>query len=151
MKNDLWFGIAFWTVAALVGAVAFPDLLAPIASAWTLIVLGRFMFELEDTAHGLAQQSSVFEDALREHRRTIVRPPDLVRLESGLGWGVYEPREFDHHVRPLLRQLIDHRSRGATIDPELEALAGPAFAEDLYGEKIVTSDLDRMTRKIERL
>ena len=151
MKNDLWFGIALWSVAALVGAVAFPDLLAPIASAWTLIVLGRLMFELEDTAHGLAQHRSDFEDALRERRRTIVRPPDLVRLESSLGWGLYEPREFDHHVRPLLRQLIEHRARGAAVEPELEALAGPTVAEDLYGEKIVTSDLDRITRKIESL
>jgi hypothetical protein len=151
MKNDLWFGVALWSVAAIVGAIAFPDLLAPIASAWTLIVLGRLMFELEDSAHALTQHRSEFENALRERRRNIVRPPDLVRLESGLGWGVYEPREFDHHVRPLLRQLIDHRSRGATIDPELEALAGTTHAEDLYGEKIVTSDLDRITRKIECL
>jgi hypothetical protein len=151
MKNDLWFGIGLWTVAALAGAIAFPQHLAPVASAWTLIVLGRLMFELEDIAHGLTRGGSEFENALRERSRTVVRPPDLVRLESGLGWGVYEPREFDHHVRPLLRQLIQHRSRGEVLEPELEALSGPSLAEDLYDARIETSDLDRMARKIERL
>lgn len=144
-----------WTVAALVGGVAFPQLLAPIASAWTLIVLGRLMFELEDAAYGLTRRSSAFDDAMRVRAREPARPPDLVRLEGAFGWGSYEPREFDHHVRPVLRLLIEHRTRergqAEELPPELRSLAGPSHAEQIYDRRIETADLDRITREIESL
>jgi hypothetical protein len=155
VKRDVWFGIGLWSAAALMGAIVFPKLLAPIASAWTMIVLGRLLFELEDVAHGLTLRRSEFEEALAVRDREVARPPDLVRLEGVLGWGTYEPREFDHHVRPLLRELIDHRSRRRrlpdTFPAELDALAGRDRAEAIYERSIATADLDRITRSIERL
>jgi hypothetical protein len=155
VRRDVWFALGLWTVAALIGGVAFPQLVGPIASAWTLIVLGRLMFELEDTAYGLTRRSSAFDDALRGQAREPARPPDLVRLEGAFGWGAYEPREFDHHVRPVLRRLIEHRARkrgpGEELPVELRSLAGASSAEDLYRRRIETADLDRITRGIESL
>jgi hypothetical protein len=155
VKRDVWFGIGLWSTAALVGAIVFPELLAPIASAWTMIILGRLLFELEDVAHGLTLRRSEFDEALATQERELARPPDLIRLEGVLGWGTYDPREFDHHVRPLLRELINHRSRrSGSSDPlpaELNALAGRDPAETIYDRSIKTADLDRITRSIERL
>jgi hypothetical protein len=155
VRRDLWFALGLWTVAALVGGFAFPQLLAPIASAWTLIVLGRLMFELEDAAYGLTRRSSAFDEALRVRAPEPVRPPDLVRLEGAFGWGTYEPREFDHHVRPVLQRLIEHRARkrgpGEELPPEIRSLAGSIRAEEIFDRRIETADLDRISRGIDGL
>jgi hypothetical protein len=106
----------------------------------------------------LTRERSEFDNALASTTHRSVRPDDLARCERTFGWKTYTARDFDHHVRPLLRELLEHRvgeagRSGATfqLGPELRALSAGAEAEATYGETVTTDDVERIIRRIEDL
>ncbi len=70
-----------------------------------------------------AKGHSSFDDALRKRVYVPTRPADLVGLERTLGYGIYEPDEFEMRLKPLLQRVHRHvlrQSKGVdpTRDPD---------------------------------
>ncbi len=147
-------------------AMVFPKRASLAAVLWTLIMAAYFLLELNAHGRALLGGSSRFDQVLTVHGREPLIPEDLKRMERGLGWMSYEASYFDFRVRPILRELINHRARQrldidlsknyeralGRIDDELLNLYGNKKAEALYGTRnITTQDLVRMVERIEAI
>jgi hypothetical protein len=152
--------------ASFVAGTVYPAQRELIAAVTIVVLLAACLLALNARVRGLvAPRRSRFEDALRASERRPGRPDDLERCERGLGWRVYSPRDFDHHVRPLLRALILHRVKdrlgidleavetpaAGAVDAELLALAGGEKADALYDRNIDTRDIARVVGRLEAL
>jgi hypothetical protein len=154
-----WIGIGAATCAAVAAAALWPQRSHAIVAAWAIGVLAWGLLRAVGGALVLARGGrSTFEGALASSVDRTARPDDLARCERVFGWKSYPARDFDHHVRPLLKELIEHRigERGRSgpafeLGPELTALMEGAEAEAVYGTSISTEDVDRILERIERL
>lgn len=132
------------SIATVVLAFTFPDRVELIVWAWALLV---FLYAGNAAARRVWSLSdpwkSPFEEAMDVNTPHPERPADLRRLERTIGVRVFEPREFDVRVRPLLREVIEHRRarRSSELSPLLIALAGPQPAEEIFGGDIEISDI----------
>ena len=154
-------GVTVLVSAVAAGAVAtFPGRIALILSLWILALLACGLGALLAGARKLSRGSpSRFEQAVAARHEKAGRPEDLRRSERVCGWRIYEARDFDFHVRPLLKELIAFRleERTGTLDdatpddPELRQLAGPRSAEEIYDRAMTTADLERIIGRIEAL
>ena len=166
MKERALITTIFFTLAAGVLGIVFPDRRHTIMMIWVLALLAYGLLESNARTRVLVRERSRFDRLLEDPEREPLAPEDLKRLERGLGWITYEASYFDFRVRPILRELIHHRVRerlevdleadpsGAVgrVDPELLDLASDRKAAELYGARnIETPDLARMITRIERI
>jgi hypothetical protein len=156
VSGRAWLGASVATGVALGAASLWPGRAHAIVAAWAVGMLAWGLMRAVGAVRSLtADVTSGFDRTLADVRRTAARPEDLARCERILGWKNYQARDFDHHVRPLLRTLIEHRlgARGAraALDPELVAVMGSADAETIYGDNVTTADVERVLESIERL
>jgi hypothetical protein len=166
MNASKMISVLVWTAAAFVLAVVFPAQRGIVAVAWALWLFSFGLIQMRASVRSLMQSpTSPFERVIARVRRTSERPQDLIRCEHAFGWKVYEPRDFDHHVRPLLRELVNDRIRRrygvgpdiapesvrVDLDPLLLALAGNEPAEEIFGHSIRTNDIADVVDRIERL
>jgi hypothetical protein len=94
---------------------------------------------------------SPFEEAMSANAPLPGRPADLRRLERTMGVRVFEPREFDVRVRPMLRELIEHRRARSSSDlsPLLSSLAGPQPADEIFESNIQVPDIASVLDELE--
>lgn len=166
MKERALVTSIFFTVAAVLVAVVFPDRRHEALVLWILALLAYGLLESNAHSRRLVKEGSAFDRLLEDPTEETHVPEDLKRLERGLGWMSYEPSYFDFRVRPILRELIYHRAQerlgldldndpaAATgrLDPELLALLSDKKASELYGRRnLDTPDLARMITRIEQL
>lgn len=153
-------GAILLSAVAVAALTTFPGRAALILALWILALVACGLSASLAIVRGLGKRStSRFEQAVAARHEKAARPEDLRRSERVCGWEIYAPRDFDFHVRPLLKELIVFRledgggsPRDATLnDPELRALAGPRSAEDIYGRAMTTADLERIIGRIETL
>jgi hypothetical protein len=151
-------GAAVATGVSLGALALWPDRSHAIVAAWAVAMLTWGLLKAVGGARPLASRRSEFDQALAIPAHPSERPEDLARCERIFGWKAYPARDFDHHVRPLLKELLEHRvgeaSRsGAVLElgPELQALREGAGAEDTLGAIVTTEDVERIIRGIERL
>jgi hypothetical protein len=160
------FNIGVLTAIAVVLGILFPGQRSIVAVAWTLWTFAYVLTELRaSVARRLLPRISRFDQVIMPTHPMMERPQDLIRCEHAFGWKVYEPRDFDHHVRPLLRELIGDRVRrryGTSleylpesirngIDSELLALAGDVSAAEIYSHSIRTAHIADLVDRIDRL
>ena len=156
----------FFTAAAVLVAIVFPDRRHETLVLWILALLAYGLLEANAHSRRLVEEGSAFERLLEDPVEESHTPEDLKRLERGLGWMSYEPSYFDFRVRPILRELIYHRARARLgvdleerpqdaaerLDPELVGLISEKKAAELYGRRnLQTPDIARMITRIERL
>ena len=154
MKVRLIAGAALSVAAAVAAIIVFPTRVETVVVGWASAVLVWAALECSGAIRRLMPgSSSLFESLLERPRRTLQRPADLEHYERLLAWGRYSPRDFDHHVRPVLAGLLRHRleTSTASLDPELAALLAGTPAEDTYGKGVSTRDLERIMLSIESL
>jgi hypothetical protein len=151
-------GAAVATCASLGALALWPDRSHAIVAAWALAMLTWGLLRAVGGARLLTSGRSEFDKALATPAHRPVRPEDLARCERIFGWKAYPARDFDHHVRPLLRELLEHRvgeaaRSGAVLElgPELRALSEGAGAEASFGAVVATEDVERIIRGIEEL
>jgi len=147
-------GAALSVAAAVAAAIVFPTRVETVVVGWASAVLVWAAIECSGAIGKLMPgSSSLFESLLKRPRRTSQRPADLERCERLLSWRRYSPRDFDHHIRPLLLRLLRHRleTSAALLDPELTALLDGTPATDTYGKGVSTGDLERIVLAIESL
>lgn len=140
------------TIVAGVLALTFPDRVELVVWVWALLAFLYAGVAVGHRVRSLSDPSgSPFEEAMRVNPARPERPADLQRLERTIGVKVFDPREFDVQVRPLLRALIEHRrARGsADLDPYLADLAGTRPAEDVFEGTIGISEITSALDKIE--
>jgi hypothetical protein len=139
-------------IVTVVLALTFPDRVELIVWAWALLV---FLYAGSAAAHRVRSLTdpwkSPFEEAMHVNAPRPERPADLRRLERTMGVRVFEPREFDVRVRPLLREVIEHRRARSSSDlgPLLIALAGPQPAEEIFEGDIEIPDIASALDEIE--
>jgi hypothetical protein len=154
VKVRLLVGAALGFVALAAAMIVFPTRVETVVVGWASAVLVWAAVECSGAIRKLAPGSrSSFESLLVRRGRTFHRPADLERCERLLAWGRYSPRDFDHHVRPVLIGLLRHRLEisPAPLDSELAALLAGAPAEETYGKGVSTRDLERIVLAIESL
>lgn len=166
MKERAVVTVFFFSAIAIGVGVFFPDRRETIALSWVLAMLAYGLIELNARSRLLVRERSRFDQILEDQPRETLIPDDLRRLERGLGWMSYEPSYFDFRVRPILRELIQHRVRENLgidletdpdaardkLDRELLALLSTRKAESIYGYgNIYTHDIARMVTRIEAL
>ena len=151
-------GAAVATCACLGALALWPDRSHAIVAAWAIAMLTWGLLRAVGSARFLAAGRSEFDKGLETPGPRRVRPEDLARCERIFGWKTYPARDFDHHVSPLLRELIEHRvgeaGRSGTVlelGPELQALREGAAAEATYGPIVTTADVERIIGRIEEL
>jgi hypothetical protein len=158
VRARVWAGGAVAT-GATVGAVAlWPGRSHAIVAAWAVGMLAWGSLKAVGGVHLLARGRSEFDNALATPPHRSVRPDDLARCERTFGWKTYPARDFDHHVRPFLRELLEHRMGEAgrsggvlELGAELQALNEGAEAEATYGATVTTDDVERIIHRIEDL
>lgn len=134
-----------WALAAILGVIlaalviTVPTRRSEAFAGATLVAFVGAFIVLSDAVGRGSLRASVVDAVVRRPPPRTGRPSDLEKLERSLGWKVYEGAEFDVRVRPLLADLA--RYRGAT-DEETHALLR-------HGERVTTTDLDRMVAAIE--
>ena len=154
MKVRLIAGAALSVAAAVAAIVVFPTRVETVVVGWASAVLVWAALECSGAIRRLMPgSSSLFESLLKRPGHTRTRPADLEHCERLLAWGRYSPRDFDHHVRPVLAGLLRHRleTSTASLDPELAALLAGTPAEDTDGKGVSTRDLERIMLSIESL
>jgi hypothetical protein len=159
VSRAAWVALGGATSATAAAAVLWPGRAHAIVAAWALTVLAWGLLRAVGTTRLLVRdEHSAFERALFTPAHQTVRPDDLARCERIFGWKSYPARDFDHHVRPLLKELVEHRigergKSGSAIElaPELEALMEGAEATKIYGANVSTEDVDRILQHIEKL
>ena len=140
------------TIVSVAVALTLPDHVARVAWVWALLA---FFYVSAAAARKVRSHlepwASPFEEAMRQSSAPPERPGDLQRLERTIGVGVFEPREFDVRLRPLLRGLIEHRleRNPSPLDPHLAALAGTRPADDIFEGNITVPDIASALDKIE--
>ena len=140
------------SILAVVLALTFPDRVELIWWAWAVLVLLSAGSETARRVRSLSDPwRSPFEEAMRVSSTGPERPADLRRLERTMGVRVFEPREFDVRVRPLLREVIEHRRKRSSSDlsPLLIALAGPRPSEEIFEGDIEIPDIASALDEIE--
>lgn len=158
MRARAWAGGAVATCAT-VGAVAlWPGRSHAIVAAWAVGMLAWGLLKAVGGVRVLTRGRSEFDVALAPSSHESVRPDDLARCERTFGWKTYAARDFDHHVRPFLTELLEHRvgeagRSGAVLElgAELQALRDETEAEDTYGATVTTDDVERIIARIEDL
>lgn len=143
---------ALLTIVTGVLALTFPDRVGLVVWVWALLAFLYAGVAVARRVRSLSDPwSSSFEEAMRVSPARSERPTDLQRLERTIGVGVFEPREFDLRVRPLLRGLIEHRRARSSSDlsPYLGALAGPQPADEIFEGNIAISDIATALDEIE--
>jgi hypothetical protein len=154
VKVRLLVGAALGFVALAAAMIVFPTRVETIVVGWASAVLVWAAFECSGAIRKLTPGSrSSFESLLVRRGRTFHRPADLERFERLLAWGRYSPRDFDHHVRPMLVGLLRHRLEisPAPLGSELAALLAGTPVEETYGKSVSTRDLERIVLAIESL
>ncbi|MDQ3661956.1 MAG: hypothetical protein M3454_13040 [Actinomycetota bacterium] len=154
MKVRVILGAALSVVAVVAGVIVFPTRVETVVVGWASTVLVWAAIECSGAMRRMVPGAgSSFESLLKRPGRTRPRPADLERCERLLAWGRYSPRDFDHHVRPVLVELLRRRleTSSAPLDPELTALLAGNPAEDTYGRGLSTRDLERIVLSIESL
>ena len=132
------------SIVTVVLSLTFPDRIELIVWGWALLVL---LFASSAAARRVRSLSdpwkSPFEEAMGVNAPRPGRPADLRRLERTMGVRIFEPREFDVRVRPLLREMIEHRRTrsSAELSAFLTALAGPQPAEEIFEGDIEIPDI----------
>jgi hypothetical protein len=114
----------FICVGCLLEAAIFPGWRDRSLAIATLVVFAFFAVTV--IGHALnagAGRRSVLEEATSRIAPSVRRPPDLVRIESALGWKSYTRGEFEHRAGPLLRELSSYRLKAGSYgdlvtDPE---------------------------------
>lgn len=151
-------GAAVATCASLGALALWPHRSHAIVASWAVAMLTWGLLRAVGGARHLASGPSEFDQALATPAHRPVRPEDLARCERIFGWKAYPARDFDHHVRPLLSELLEHRvgeagRSGAVLElgPELRALREGAGAEATFGPIVATEDVERIIRGIEEL
>jgi hypothetical protein len=147
-------GAALSVVAAGAAAIVFPTRLETVVVGWASAVLVWAAVACSGAIRKLMPgASSPFESVLVRRGRARSRPADLERCERMLSWRRYSPRDFDHHIRPLLLGLLRHRltTSSSPLDPELTALMDGTPAAETYGQGVSTADLERIVLAIESL
>ena len=123
------------SIVSVVLALTFPDRVELIVWGWALLVL---LYASSSAVRRVRSPSdpwkSPFEEAMDVNTPHPGRPADLRRLERTMGVRVFEPREFDVRVRPLLREVIEHRRARSSseLSPLLDALAGSQPADEIF-------------------
>jgi hypothetical protein len=158
VKARAWAGSAVATGAAVVALALWPGRSHVIVVAWAVGMLAWGLLKAVGNVRVLARARSEFDDALAPSSVASVRPDDLARCERTFGWKTYAARDFDHHVRPFLTELLEHRvgeagRSGAVLElgAELQALREKTAAEDTYGATVTTDDVERIIARIEDL
>lgn len=154
MRGRVIAGAAISVASAVATALVFPTRLETVVVGWASAILVWAAVEYSVAVRRLMPSSrSLFESVLRRPGRNHARPADLERCERMLSWRRYSPRDFDHHLRPVLLGLLRHRLTlsSAPLDPELTALLEGTPAEETYGKGVSTVDLERIVLTIESL
>lgn len=154
MKVRLLSGAALSFVSVAAAVIVFPTRVETVVVGWASAVLVWAAVECSGAIRKLTPGSrSSFESLLVRRGRTFHRPADLEHCERLLAWGRYSPRDFDHHVRPVLVELLRHRLEvsPAPLGSELAALLAGTPAEETYGKSVSTRDLERIVLSIESL
>ena len=144
--------LILFSIVTVVLMLTFPDRVEMIVWAWALVV---FLHAGNAAARRVRSLSdpwkSPFEEAMRVNTPRPERPADLRRLERTMGVRVFEPREFDVRVRPLLKELIEHRRarRSADLSPLLNALVGPEPADVIFEANIQVPDIASVLDELE--
>ena len=156
----VWFTLALMTIGN-----RYPATRGPLVVAGCLVVLLHLVSVHAGEFRSLrGDPGPPFERAMRRPERSPNRPEDLARLERALGWGVYEPADFEVRVRPLLRSLIAGRladRRGIDLErqpgeaaralgPELWEIARPS-GETSVGANVDTAYISALVSRIEEL
>jgi hypothetical protein len=146
------------TGATVVALALWPGRSHVIVAAWAVGMLAWGLLKAVGGVRVLARGRSEFDGALVPSSHGSVRPDDLARCERTFGWKTYSARDFDHHVRPFLTELLEHRvdeagRSGAVLElgAELRALRNKTDAEDTYGPTVTTDDVERIISRIEDL
>ncbi|MDP9226427.1 MAG: hypothetical protein M3P18_21830 [Actinomycetota bacterium] len=107
---------------------------------WKLALVGFFglaLLEILARSRRLATADpQELERPLTQGVVALQRPPDLVAMESLVGWRTFEVQDFEHRIRPLLRRvaaarLLTHRGIDLTADPKALARLDPTLDEVL--------------------
>jgi hypothetical protein len=158
VRGRAWAGGALATGATAVALALWPGRSHAIVAAWAVGMLAWGLLKAVGSVRVLARGRSKFETALAPSSHGNVRPDDLARCERTFGWKAYAARDFDHHVRPFLTELLEHRvgeagRTGAVLElgAELQALRSGSKAEDTYGPTVTTDDVERIISEIEEL
>lgn len=140
------------SIVTVVLALTFPDWVQLIVWAWALLVFLHAGNAALRRVRSLSDPwKSPFEEAMRVNTPPPERPADLRRLERTMGVRVFEPREFDVRVRPMLRELIEHRRarRSSELSSLLNALAGPEPADEIFESNIQVPDIASVLDELE--
>lgn len=163
MKSRLIATSATLSIVAVGAGIIFPEGRPTITVVWTLAMAAYALLELNSASRSLLSSHSRFDALLKTAIEEPGVPEDLKRMERALGWMSYEPDYFDFRVRPIIKELVEHRlakqsgepDKGTVspvLDPELQTLLGPRKGREIYGtQNLTTVDLSRLVGKIEDL
>lgn len=132
--------VVFVVLYCIAVAVVFPGWRDRVLAIATVIVLAFFAVVVVRRAIASTNRTrSPFDEVMTPRVPRAERPPDLVRIESALGWKSYTPLEFGHRAGPLLRELAAYRLKAsglADLDNSPQA-ARPHLSKELW--EVVTS------------
>ena len=130
-----------------------------------MALLAVLLFEMVAVAYrDAAMRASSWERVRHVAVHKSERPPDLERIERGLGWERYSAGDFNYRVRPMLRRLVTARLRERHgIDIERDTAATRVVVSNELWDHVVakqppesegvitTADIARMVDEIEAL
>ena len=153
MSTRVILGAALGAGVAVVAAIVFPTRLETVVVVWASAMLVWAALESSTALRKLVPASADFESLLRRAAHRRARPEDLARCERILSWRRYSARDFDHHLRPLLVALMQHRlqTSSAVPGPELAVLVDDIPAAQVYPRGLATAELERIVTAIEAL
>jgi hypothetical protein len=154
MRTRVILGAALGTGVAVVAAIVFPTRVETVVVVWASAMLVWAAFASSTAMRKLVPASGDdFESLLRGATRRRTRPEDLERCERILSWRRYSARDFDHHLRPLLVGLMQHRLQNSSSvpAPELAVLVDDVPAARVYPKGVTTAELERIVTAIEAL
>jgi hypothetical protein len=167
VSDSVWLAVVGGAATAVLSAISpgnrslAVDIYVLVLGALALLALGRIARSAQ------AGAPSSFDEALRPEPVAHERPAELVRLEREVV--LASARAFDLHfrLRPLLREIADHRLRrrhGSGLDESgegpREALGEPAWQllrpdlptpEDRLGPGLPLAELRRVVDALERI
>ena len=154
MSTRVTLGAALGAGVAVVAAIVFPTRVETVVVVWASAMLVWAALESSTAMRRLVPASGGdFESLLRSATRRRTRPEDLERCERILSWRRYSARDFDHHLRPLLVGLMQHRlqTSSAVPAPVLAVLVDDIPAARVYPKGVTTAELERIVTAIEAL
>ena len=126
----------FGGVVAFAVVVAMPERRELVLDVYLLFVAGVILAALVRATRAAVgpHRRSLFETALRRRRPDGDRVAQLVRLEASVLLATETAGDFHYRLRPVLREIADHRLRtrraiGLDVDPSgaREALGADAW------------------------